>query len=296
MNSRLAWSIGDVEEEAEVKSEPYTVEPISKAESDILLNIAENGAHLDDVFWEQFKVEINRLVHRGYAYFTDTSGGGPGYANRTVTLTQKGVDALAMWRKESGARLQSLVADVLKHLPTKHDQKTHGHPVTGSKDEAEEFVKDSAIKETYYHGAKYSDEQMALRVSHPEETAAVWGRGVYLTSDPKETKQYGSNKFAVKVKAKNPLFLPTDASTFQKLMEEIPASQHKEVEKRIRGYNDAVKKRASSSSLGDEVKMEVAKKLGYDDIVVLNPNNKWLIVPDPAQVMVIKSDSEGRNE
>ena len=109
----LAGEHDQIDQVMAAKSEPYTVEPISKAESDILLEIAENGAHLDDVFWEQFKVEINRLVQWGYAYFTDTSGGGPGYSQRTVTLTQKGVDALAMWRRETGGRLQSLVANIL---------------------------------------------------------------------------------------------------------------------------------------------------------------------------------------
>jgi len=185
-----------------------------------------------------------------------------------------------------------------KHLAGKHDQKTHGHPTAGSKSDAEDFVQESAIKETYYHGAKRDVAKDALRVSHPEETAAVFGRGVYLTSDKRETKQYGQHQYAVKVNAKNPLKVPTDASTYQMVLAEMSEGERDTYKKKLDAYNKAVKRASEKSGdfSGDTVKTEVAKKLGYDALLVYHPKRKWLVVPDPSQLLVIEKHLPGRHE
>lgn len=183
-------------------------------------------------------------------------------------------------------------AIIEKHLPGRHDQKTHGHSTTGDVSDANAWVADSVVKDTFYHGAKFANADEALRVSHPEETTAVFGRGVYLTDDVGETKQYGANQFAVKVKAKNPLHLPTEASTFKTYISSLPAVARPKAEKDIRDYNALVQRMAdkTKSSSPDAFKMEAARKLGYDAIIVYQPKRRWLVVPDPSQILVMKTD------
>lgn len=87
----------------------------------------------------------------------------------------------------------SELAEFFRHLPGKHDQKTHGRPAGGWKPsmtrvEAEEWVQGSAVTGDLYHvthaGDAIRDEGfLPSKVGHA-------GRGVYVTETPQDAKQW----------------------------------------------------------------------------------------------------------
>lgn len=72
----------------------------------ILKEIEENGAHMSDVFWMQWRAEIVEMEHEGLVETLDVSGYGQlGQTVRTLKLTPKGRLTMLIGSKQTSGKL-----------------------------------------------------------------------------------------------------------------------------------------------------------------------------------------------
>jgi hypothetical protein len=168
--------------------------------------------------------------------------------------------------------------DRLKKVELSARQEDLKFRVAKSQQELEDFVKDSKVKETVYHGTDAKlDEFDKAKIGNATGNYGHYGYGFYFSTENKEARHYGGNLMTVKLNIKNPFTAsPEQIEEWYKSGSELLPS------KSDMGYTDEsiIRELQKSDPIASKL-YELIKEYGYSKgwKIFTNTNN-----PDEAKV------------